>query len=156
MSINLQKVSTAFILVLYIHMCVYMYVCVCIYVFCVCMHTQTQTWIHTYSYVLSWPKCSFGVFCKVLQKNANNFLANQILACYGCAQPASLQPTDCSAPGSSAHGIIPARIQEQVAISSSRGSSRPRNRTHASCIFHIGRQILYHCATWEALISTLR
>ena len=30
-------------------------------------------------------------------------------------------------PGFSAHGIIPARILEQVAISSSRGSSQPRD-----------------------------
>ena len=34
---------------------------------------------------------------------------------------------DWSLPGSSAHGIIPVRILEWVAISSSRGSSRPRD-----------------------------
>ena len=32
-------------------------------------------------------------------------------------------PMDCSQPGSSAHGILQARILEPVAISSSRGSS---------------------------------
>ena len=32
-------------------------------------------------------------------------------------------PVDCSPPGSSAHGISQARIQEWVAISASRGSS---------------------------------
>ena len=36
--------------------------------------------------------------------------------------------------------IFPARILEWVAINSSRGSSRPRGRTHISCI---GRQILW-------------
>ena len=38
-------------------------------------------------------------------------------------------PMDCSPPGSSVHGIFQARIQERVAvaISSSRGSSRPRD-----------------------------
>ena len=35
----------------------------------------------------------------------------------------SLQPYDCSSPGSSAHGIFQARILLWVAISSSRGSS---------------------------------
>ena len=35
----------------------------------------------------------------------------------------SLQPIDCSLPGSSAHGIFQAGILEQVAISYSRGSS---------------------------------
>ena len=35
----------------------------------------------------------------------------------------SLQPHDCSSPGSSAHGIFQARTLLWVAISSSRGSS---------------------------------
>ena len=61
-------------------------------------------------------------------------------------------PMDCSLPGSSVHGIIPARILEWVAISSSRGSSQPRDRTHISCI---SRQILYHGAIWEAPATTL-
>ena len=43
-------------------------------------------------------------------------------------------PMDCSLPGSSVHGILQARILEWVAISFSRGSSRPRDRTWASCI----------------------
>ena len=38
----------------------------------------------------------------------------------------------------------------EVVISSSRGSSQPRNRTHISCVSCILRWILYHCATWEA------
>ena len=37
-----------------------------------------------------------------------------------------------------------------VVISSTRGSSWLTNRTDASCISCVGRQILYHCATWEA------
>ena len=41
----------------------------------------------------------------------------------------SLQPTDCSPPGSSVHGIFEARMREWVAISSSRGSSQPRGQT---------------------------
>ena len=36
---------------------------------------------------------------------------------------------DCSPPGSSVHGISQARVLEWVAISCSRGSSRPRDRT---------------------------
>ena len=50
-------------------------------------------------------------------------------------------PMDCSPPGSSVHGILQARIQEQIAMSYSRGSSRPRDRTQVSCT---GRWILYH------------
>ena len=47
---------------------------------------------------------------------------------------ASLWPMDCSLPGSSVHGILQARILEWVAISSSRGSSWPRDQTCVSCI----------------------
>ena len=43
-------------------------------------------------------------------------------------------PMDCSLPGSSVHGISQARILEWVAISFSRESSPPRNRTCISCI----------------------
>ena len=46
----------------------------------------------------------------------------------------SCDPMDCSLPGSSVHGILQARILEWVAISFSRGSSWPRNRTPVSCI----------------------
>ena len=53
-------------------------------------------------------------------------------------------PVDCSPPGSSVHGILQARILEWVAISSSRGSSRPRDGTYVSCISCISRWILYH------------
>ena len=49
---------------------------------------------------------------------------------------------------SSIHGISQARVLEWVAISFSRGSSPLRDRTPVSCI---GRQILYHCITWESL-----
>ena len=40
---------------------------------------------------------------------------------------------DCSLPGFSVRGILQARIVEWVAISSSRGSSQNRDRTHVSC-----------------------
>ena len=43
-------------------------------------------------------------------------------------------PMDCSPPGSSIHEILQARILEQVAISFSRGSSRPWDWTWVSCI----------------------
>ena len=57
-------------------------------------------------------------------------------------------PVHCSPPGSSIYGISVARILERFAISSSKGSSQLRDQ---ACISGIGRQILYHCATWEAL-----
>ena len=43
-------------------------------------------------------------------------------------------PKNCSLPGSSVHGIFQARILEWVAISFSRGSSWPKNRTWLSSL----------------------
>ena len=60
-------------------------------------------------------------------------------------------PMDCSSPGSSVHGISQASILEWAAISYFRKSSWPWDWTHVSCISFIGRWILYHCTTWEAL-----
>ena len=62
------------------------------------------------------------------------------------AQPLSgvglfCSPVDCSPPGSSVHGISQATMLEWGAISFSRGSSPPRDRTLVSCIY---RWILYH------------
>ena len=50
-------------------------------------------------------------------------------------------PMDCSLPGSFVHRILQARILENVAMPSSRGSSWPRTQTRVSCI---GRWVLYH------------
>ena len=60
-------------------------------------------------------------------------------------------PMDCSQPGSSVHGILQARILEWVAISFSRASSQPRDRTHSfllcgrilSCLSHQGSPLSF-------------
>ena len=57
---------------------------------------------------------------------------------------------DFSPPGSVVPGILQARLLEWVDISSSRGSSWPRDQIHVSCT---GRRILYHWATRKALIT---
>ena len=71
-----------------------------------------------------------------------------IVPLYVCAQ--LLSHVRLSLPGSSVHEIFQARILEWVAISFSRGSSWPRDRTYISSISRISRQILYYCATWKA------
>ena len=48
--------------------------------------------------------------------------------------PILCNPMDYSPPGFSIHGIFQARVLEWVAISFSRGSSWPRDRTQVSCI----------------------
>ena len=65
--------------------------------------------------------------------------------------PALCDPIDCGPPGSSVHGISQARILEWVTVSSSRGSSWPRDGTRFSHISCISRQSLYHCTAWKAL-----
>ena len=83
-----------------------------------CAHTQRLT-VLLLSLVMSLhgrQMCSMSV-CLVTQSH-----------------PTLCSPMDCSLPGSSVHGILQARILEWVAMPSSRGSSRPRNWTHISCI----------------------
>ena len=72
-----------------------------------------------------------------------------------CVYAHSMRPTlsdlrDCDLLGSSVHGIYKAGILEWVPISSSRRSLQRRDQTPICCI---GRQILYHSATWEALFT---
>ena len=57
-------------------------------------------------------------------------------------------PMDCSLLGSFVHGVFQARILQWVAISSSRGSSHPRNETQVSSV--AGR-LFTDWATCEAL-----
>ena len=59
--------------------------------------------------------------------------------------PTFCDPVDWSLPGSSIHGIFQARVLEWVAISFSRGSSWPRDRTPVPCIiwrrfYHLSHQ----------------
>ena len=65
----------------------------------------------------------------------------------------SHDPMDSSTPDSFVLGIFQARILEWVAISVSRGSSWPKDQTRVSRVSCLGRQTLYHCATWEAYNS---
>ena len=48
--------------------------------------------------------------------------------------PTLCDPMDCSLPGCSLHGILQARVLEWVAITFSRGSFPPKNRTQVSHI----------------------
>ena len=61
--------------------------------------------------------------------------------------PTLCNPMDCSLPGFSVHGIFQARVLEWVAISFSRGSSQPRDRTW---VFHIVGRRFTLWATREA------
>ena len=84
-----------------------------------------------------------------------NFVFNVLKVCVRACSVTQSCPTlcdliDCSLPDSSIHWIFQARVRKWVAISYSKGSSWPRGWT---CVFCISRQILYHCATWEAHLT---
>ena len=63
--------------------------------------------------------------------------------------PTLCNPMDCSLPGSSVHGTLQARTLEWLAISSSRGSSRPRDWTLVSYVSCTGGWLLDHTGAIE-------
>ena len=77
---------------------------------------------------------------KMMEKSKEVYISNKstkvkVLVAQLC--PTLCDPMDCSPSDYSDHGIFQARILEWVAISFSRGSSRPRDQTQVSCI--VGR-----------------
>ena len=90
----------------------------------------------------------------VLYNYSTCFLIYTCVCVCMCAQSC---PTFCDSivwelSGSFLHGIFQARIVEWFAISYSRGSSRPRDGTNASCISCVGNHVLHHCAPWVVYI----
>ena len=75
---------------------------------------------------------------------------SRVLVAQSC--PTLCDTMDCSPPGCPVHEIFQARILEWVAISFSRGSSQPRDRTRVSCT--TGR-FFTNWATREALQDLL-
>ena len=66
--------------------------------------------------------------------------------------PTLCDPMDCRLPGSSLHGTLQARVVEWGAISFSRGSSQPRDRTWVS---HIPGRRFNLWATKEAMTAQI-
>ena len=69
-------------------------------------------------------------------KSMSCVLAKSLQLC-----PTLCNPLGCSPPGFSVHGILQARIPEWVAMPTSRGSSRPRDRTCVFFVSYIGRWV---------------
>ena len=80
-----------------------------------CQYSQLQCWFKQGS-------CLYYLWCLCAYVHVDTVVSN------------SLQPLDCSPPGSSVHGTLQARILEWVAIFF-RKSSQPRDWTCISCIF---------------------
>ena len=78
--------------------------------------------------------------------------------CSVCTHAQSLQSclifcdsTDCSLPGSFAHGTLQARILEMIARPSSKGSSPPRTEPAFLVCPGLSSGFFTTSATWEAL-----
>ena len=127
-------------------MCVYVCVCVCV---CVCVILQNCI----YYWLLNCLEKDLSFKMKVTISKKPSLISTagakwakrcSTFNCCHCrlVAPTLCDPMDCSLPGSFVHGISQARILEWVAISFSRGSSRPRDRTYVSCV--AGRLRLSH------------
>ena len=64
--------------------------------------------------------------------------------------PTHCYPMDWSCTGVSVHGISQARILEWIAISSSRGSSWPRDLIRVSCVFCMAGRFFTHWAMGDS------
>ena len=92
--------------------------------------------------------CSPRQYLGKLEESLKKYLTPEVegiilynLCCCVVAKscPTHCDPMDCSPPHCSIHGISQTRILEWVAISFSRGPSRPRDLIQVSCIV-----IIYH------------
>ena len=102
-----------------------------------------QDTVHSVPIVL----CSLGLFFWLFFSLAWRVEIYAMLFCCYLLTESRLtlcHPVDCTPPGPSVYRILQARILEWVAISSSRGSFQPQNRTRISYVSSIGRQVLYH------------
>ena len=81
-------------------------------------------------------------FQSPIMKRTSFLGVSSVLSHLSCVQ--LCDSVDRSLAGSSAHGILQARILKWVAVPSSRGSSQPRDQTHVSYVSCISRQVLYH------------
>ena len=69
-----------------------------------------------------------------------------VLVTQSCLTPCD--PKDCSLPGSSVHGILQARILEQIARPFSMGSSRPKDRTSSIASPELAGVFFTTITTW--------
>ena len=93
------------------------------------VHGVTKSWTR----LSNWTTEKQGWFFSVLHEVESQWLQGSSLAPRGCGV-GSIGGSDCSPQGSSVPGLFQARILEWVAMSSSRGSSWPRDGTWVSCL----------------------
>ena len=103
-------------------------------------YRMKTSWHHLGGKLTSWKLRILGQICKECAKPLQSCLT-------------LCEPIDCNPPGSSVHGILQARILEQVSMPFSRVSSRPRYWTYVSYVSCIGCGFFTTSATWGTLIT---
>ena len=104
------------------------------------MKLSSSTWVGTLVSANSKIYCNIHLLRRSLQ----------LLLCVQLC-PTLCNPEVYSPPGSSVHGILQARTLEWVDMTSSRGSSQPRDWTCISYVSCTDRQVLCHRTTWDTL-----
>ena len=104
-------------------------------------HRLLPDYIFLYTFILTIRSASLIYFLWFQpgfwrESNVSNTPLLYVHMCVWVTQssPTLCNPMHYSSPGSSAHGILQARILEWVAVPFSRGSSQPRDRTQVSHI----------------------
>ena len=105
---------------------------------CKCRNKLFSEGLHSgkmiHSNFISTGRVAISLFTYCHQQHSIRYLYNHLCSHAKLLQscPALCDPMDCSQPGSSVHRILQARIREWVAISSSTGSSQPKDWTCVS------------------------
>ena len=104
-----------------------------------CISEDNYCSVSFHPFMRMFPSPRLCLTIPILQENTMKyFVENRMHVCSVMSDS-----LDYSPPGSSVHGIFQTRILKWVAISSSKGSSWPKDWTQMSCVSCIGRQILY-------------
>ena len=110
---------------------------------------EYSTWLSVQAFLSGWSGSNLGFAILMVMQIWASFLGKLVSwQSQSCLTLCSCM--DYSPKGSFVHGISQARILDWVAVSSSKGYSWPMDQTHVSCVSCVGREILCHCATWQA------
>ena len=121
-----------------------MYICICIQMFLFSTQSKEVDFFNR-----NMPKYSSLIHAFFVKNMSGAYYLCYVLVAQSC--PTLCDPMDWGSPGSSVHRILQGRILDWVAISFSRRSSQPRDRTQVSSI---AGWLFTVWATREALIFT--
>ena len=91
---------------------------------------NSDMFVNTFSFKFLYKSLSLSIIFSLIILSSCSLVVVVLATQSG---PTLCNPMDCGLSGSSVHGIVQARIHDWVAISFSRGSSPPRDRTQVFC-----------------------